>query len=62
MGDTAIHLKNRLPAKLTTRLGVNHRFAVANSPWTNGAVENILEGNLRVLKALLVEYRSAVTD
>ena len=41
---------------------MDHRFAVANSPWTNGAVENVMKEVLRVLKALLIEYRSSVTD
>lgn len=62
VSDTATHFKNHLLAKLTTLLGVDHRFAVANSPWSNGTVENVMKEVLRVLKALLVEYRSAVTD
>ncbi|CAN0274200.1 unnamed protein product, partial [Scytosiphon promiscuus] len=62
VSDTATHFKNHLLAKFTTLLGVDHRFTVANSPWTNGTVENVMKEVLRVLKALLVEYRSAVTD
>ena len=38
------------------------RFAAANSPWTNGTAENVMKAILRVLKALLIEYRCAVTD
>ncbi|CAM9136518.1 unnamed protein product, partial [Laminaria digitata] len=61
VSDTATHYKNQLLAKVTTLVGVDRRFAVANSPWTNGTVENVIKEVVRLLKALLVEYRSAVT-
>ncbi|CAM9831853.1 unnamed protein product [Laminaria digitata] len=50
VSDTATHFKNHLLAKLTTLLGVENRFAVAKSPWSNGAVENVMKEVLRVLK------------
>ena len=62
MSDTDTHFKNHLLAKLTTLLGVDHRFAVAKSPWMNGTVGNVKREILRVLKSLLIEYRSVVTD
>ena len=60
--DPATYFKNHLLAKLTSLLGMDHRFAVANSLWIKGTVKKVMMEFLRVLKALLVEYRSAVTD
>lgn len=52
------------PAKLTSLVGVDHRFAAANSPRTNGSVENAMKKvlRMRVESRVLVEDISAVTD
>ena len=42
VSDTASHFKNQL-RKLAHGSGVNHKFAVANSPWTNGTVESMMK-------------------
>ena len=62
VSDTATHYDNHLLAKLTTRLGMDHHFAVTSSPWINDTVQNVTKEVLNVSKALLIEYRSAVTD
>lgn len=61
VSETATHFKRHLLAKITTVLDVDRRFSAANSSWTNGTVENVMKETLRMLKALLVEYRIAVT-
>ena len=55
MSDTASHFKNRVMKTLKDALRVEHRFAVANSPWSNGTCERIMREVVRALKTLLVE-------
>ena len=62
VSDTAARFKDHLLAMFTTLLGVGQRFVLANSPWTNRTVANVMKGGLRVVKALLDEYRTVVTD
>ena len=62
VSDTASHFKNKVLRKLADGLGVNHQFSVSNSPWTNGTVGSMMKEVQRVLKALLVEYRCAVSE
>ena len=63
VSDTATQFENHLLAMFTTLLvGLGQRFVLANSPWTNRTVANDMKGGLRMVKALLVEYRSAATD
>ena len=61
VSDISSHFRNNLVAKHTS-LGVDHVLAVANSPWTNGKVENVIKEVLRVSKALLTEDRGAIID
>ena len=61
VSETATQFKRHLLANITTILHVDHRFSAETSPWTNGTVENVMKAILRMLKALLVEYRIAVT-
>ena len=51
VSDTASHFKNRVMKTLEGTLRVEHRFAVANSPWSNGTCERMMRGVVRVLKA-----------
>lgn len=62
VSDTASYFKNGTLAKLTNLLGIDHRYAVANSPWTNGSMESIMKEILRIFKVLLVDYRCSVND
>lgn len=61
VNDTAPSFQTRRLKKLATLFGVDSRFAVANSPSTNATVGCVMKEILRVLKAILVEYRSTVT-
>ena len=42
VSDNATHFRNRVVRKLAKALGVDHRFSVANSAWTNGTVERMM--------------------
>ena len=42
VSDNATHFRNRVVRKLAKALGVEHRFSVANSAWTNGTVERMM--------------------
>ena len=52
MSDAASHLKNRIMAALEKSLGVDRRFSVANSPWSNGTCERMMRELVRTLKAM----------
>ncbi|CAM9937937.1 unnamed protein product, partial [Choristocarpus tenellus] len=41
--------------------GVDHRFATANSPWTNGIGERMMLEVIRILKAMLSEGKYPVS-
>ena len=50
VSDTASHFKNRVMKTLEGALRVEHRFTVANLPWSNGTCERMMrdarvEGN-----------------
>ena len=57
MSDTASHFKNHMMAALEKSVGVDKRFSVANSPWSNGAYERMLREVVRMLKAMIQEER-----
>ena len=44
VSDTATHFKNRVIAQLSDALKVDHRFAVAYTPWSNGTCERMVKG------------------
>ena len=47
VSDTASHFKNHMMVELEKALGVERKFAVANSPWSNGTFERMMrEGHL----------------
>ena len=52
---TASYFKNRVMKALEGALRVEHRFAVANSPWSNGTCERMMREMVRALKAILQE-------
>ena len=53
--DNATHFGNRVVRKLAKALGVEHRFSVANSAWTNGTVERMMCEVIHGAKAMLNE-------
>ena len=62
MSDTASHFKNREMKTLEGALRVEHRFAVANSPWSNGPYEQMMREVVRALKAILQEGRRDIRE
>ena len=59
MSDTASHFKNHVIKTLEGTLRVEHRHAVANSPWPNGTHERIMREVVRALKASVCRRRGA---
>ena len=55
VSDTATHFKNRVTAHLSDALKVDHRFAVAYTPWSNGTCERMVREVVRALKSILSE-------
>ena len=55
VSDTASHFKNRVIAKLSDALKVDHRFAVAYTPWSNGTCERMVKEVVGALKSLQSE-------
>ena len=49
-------------AELEKALGVERKFAVANSPWSNGTCERMMREVVRTLKALIQEERRSTRD
>ena len=62
MSDAASHLKNRIMAALEKSLGVDRRFSVANSPWSNGTCERMMGEVVRTLMAMIQEARRNAQD
>ena len=59
--DTASHFKNHVKT-LEGALRVEHRFAVANSPWSKGTCERMMREVVRALKAILQEERRDIRE
>ena len=57
MSETALHFKNRVMKTLAGALRVEHRFAMANSPWLEGICEWMMREVMRALKAILQEEK-----
>ena len=62
VSDTASHFKNHMMAALEKSLGIDRKFAVANSPWSNGTCERMMREVVRTLKAMLQEERRSTRD
>ena len=62
MSDTASHFKNHMMAALEKSVGVDKRFSVANSPWSNVTYERKLREVVRTLKAMIQEERRNTQD
>ena len=46
--DTASHFKNEVLKSLARKLGIQHTFAVAYAPWSNGSVERLCRSTMDV--------------
>ena len=62
VSDTASHFKNRVIAQLSDALQVKQHFAVAYTPWSNGACERMVKEVIRALRSILSEQRRPVSD
>ena len=59
VSDTATHFKNRVIAQLSDALKVDHRSAVAYTPWSNGTCERMVREVVRALKPISSEHAKA---
>ena len=57
VSDSASHFKNQMMAALEKSPGVDRRFSVANSPWSNGTCERMMREVVRTLKSMIHEER-----
>ena len=55
VSDTATHFKNAILTRLREALGVDHQFAVAYSPWSNGTCERMMKEVVHSLRSILLE-------
>ena len=62
VSDTASHFKNHMMAALEKSLGIDRKFSIANSPWSNGTCERMMREVVRTLKALVQEERRNTRD
>ena len=62
VSDTATHFKNTIFTRLREALQVEHKFAVAYSPWSNGTCERMVKEVVRALRSILLEQRRAVSE
>ena len=62
VSDTATHFKNAIMIRLREALSVEHQFAVAYSPWSNGTCERMVKEVIRALRSILLEQRREVSE
>ena len=62
VSDRGSHFKNTLIDKIRQNLRVHHHFTTAYTPFANGTVERVCRETLRVLRALLSEYRMPIAQ
>lgn len=62
VSDTVRHFKTRALQLVAESVGTSHRFAVANSAWTNGTVEHMMRELVRIFKVLHNEKRCPLAD
>ena len=53
MSDPASHFKHRVMKTLEGALWLEHKFAVADSPWLNGTCKRMMREVVRGLKSIL---------
>jgi hypothetical protein len=57
VSDGGSHYKNETLKELRRRYGALHHITLAYCPWSNGTVESFMSQILKVLRALLSEFR-----
>ena len=62
VSDTATRFKNRVIAQLRDALKVDHRFAVAYTPWSNSTCERMVREVVPALKSSLSQQRKQVAE
>ena len=62
VSDTATHFKNAMLTRLREALRVDHQFAVAYSPWSNGTCEQMVKEVVRSLRSIVLGQRRAVSE
>ena len=62
VSDTATHFKNADLTRLREALRVEHEFAVAYSPWSNGTCERMVKEVVHALRSILLEQRREVSE
>ena len=62
VSDTASHFKNRVMKTLERAPRMDHRFAVANSHWSNGTCERMMREVVRADEATLQEKRGDIHE
>ena len=62
VSETATHFKNTILIRLREALQVDHKFAVAYSPRSNGTCERMVKDVVRALRSILLEQRQAVSE
>ena len=56
------HFRNRVVRKLAKAPGVEHRFSMVKSAWTNGTVEGMMREVIHGAKAMLNEGGRPLSD
>ncbi|CAN0145198.1 unnamed protein product [Hapterophycus canaliculatus] len=62
VSDTATYFKNAILTRLREALRVDHQFAVAFSPWSNGTCERMVKEAVRSLRSILSEQRRQLAE
>ena len=62
VSDTVTHFKNAILTRLREALRVDHQFAVAYSPWSNGTCGGMVKEVVRSLRSIILEKRRAVSE
>ena len=62
VNDTATHFYNAILTRLREALRVDHQFAVAYSPWSNGTCEPMVKEVVRSVRSILLEQRRVVSE
>ena len=62
MSDTATYFKNAILTRLREALLVDHQFAVAYSPWSNGTCERMANEVVRSFRSIILEQRRAFSE
>ena len=60
--DTATHFENAILTRLREALRVDHQFAVAYSPWSNGTWERMVKEVVSSLRSIFLQQRRAVSE